>query len=202
MPWAAIAGLTAAGALGGALSNRKSARTSTQEWSQSGTESGSSTATRVLTPEQQAAMRMVSQQNMQSAANPFAAVDPMRMYARSHVNANYAGAEDAIAARYGTSGAKSGKAGTAGRMVEMARIGQLSGVDRDAAEMALGERNRALQELMQLLGMAFETQQNFSGTRSASGTGTSVGPGDPWGGMLAGGAGALLGGLGAKYGKK
>lgn len=196
MPWAAAIPLISAGlgAAGGALSNRKSSRTATNEFSQTGTSSGSSSNRRVLTPEQQQAMQLVSGANMQSLLNPAAAVDPMRMAARSQVNANYAGVEDVINAKYGTSGAKTGKRGTAGRAAELARLGQLSGVDRDSAEWALTERQRALQSLMQLLGMNFESESSFDSTDTRQGTGSSVGPGDPWGGMLSGGVGGLFAG--------
>lgn len=201
--WVQLA-LMGGSAVAGALNNRQSARTSTYDQNQSENSTAqnsavnSSTTRRDLTPEQQAAMATLSRFSGDLMQNPLAGLEGLKASAGNQINSNYAGALDAIKAKLlANGGGASGKFQRAVRGTELARIGDLSGLEGQFAQMG-SQRQLAGAGLAQnLLGMDFgqTTQGQASNIASTSGTsrnyGTGVAPGSAAGGALTGGLGAL-----------
>lgn len=198
MPWL-IAAMAGMGALSGALSNRKSARTSTQsqtqDWDATDTQSGS--RRRRLFNEQLDQLQPLGEMATQQMTNPMAFLQPLKESAQQSVVNNFAAAPEVLRAKFGRGQGASGKFGGAARASELARLGQLAGVDSDFAQMVLQERQRGAQLGTQLLsldfGDDFDTTSRSTGKRTTQGE--YVGAGDPWSGMLGGAANGLFGGM-------
>lgn len=121
--------------------------------------------------------------------DPGAGLEPLRAAARTGVNSTYSGAEDTIAGKLLTHGGRSGKFGKAVMGTELARLGELGGVDMDFSRLMLEQQDRGSSLAERLLGIAFENEGGTTSTGSQSGTSTL--PGSVAGGALAGATGVL-----------
>lgn len=158
----------------------------------------------MLRPEQEDALGMVSER-LRSLYNPGASLEPLRGAMRSGVNKKYAKLPDAIAAKTMAHGGKSGQYGAGVLQGELARLGEMGGVDTDIAQMGLQQQSAGDNLLMQLLGQNFGMTSNSTRSGTTEGTGTGVAPGDPLAGGFQGGISALMtmlgiGGLGGMGG--
>jgi len=124
---------------------------------------------------------------MELLTTPEAGLGPVRAGLREGVNTRYAGAADTLATKMlSHGGARSGKFGTAMRRTEMARLGELGGVDSTIAQMMLDQRRQGAELGQNLLSIPFETSVDSTGTTTSKGT--TVLPGS-------GVAGGIVGGL-------
>lgn len=183
-------GLSGLSALSGIFGNRpKTYRTSESGTSSSGFDS---TSSRLLTPQQQAAMELLGGLMEQYVGNPQAYIEPIRMAQREAVNQNFAGADTTLRERYARgAGGASGKFGTAARQVDLARRSALTGVDTDALMKILDIQQGGAGIAQYLLGQTFGTTTSGTENRQYSSSGTSNQPGNMLGGGLSGGLGTL-----------
>jgi len=123
---------------------------------------------------------------MELLTTPEAGLGPVRAGLREGVNTRYAGAADTLATKMlSHGGARSGKFGTAMRRTEMARLGELGGVDSTIAQMMLQQQERGSNLGQQLLSIPFETSVGTSGTSTSKGI--AVSPGSAAAGGIVGG---------------
>lgn len=193
----AISGLSS---LMGGLFGKKSANTANSSFSnttkQSSTGSSSSKVKRDLLAEQEGMLGPLFQAAYGKMTNPGQYLDPIRSGLRESVNTKYGNADELLRKRLMRSGgAQSGKMGTATRQMEMARFGELGGVESDMAKMILEQQEQGLSLGERLLGMNFG--QSVDGTTSQDSTSTQSGTGQQQYPTAGGAAGALGGGLDA-----
>lgn len=153
----------------------------------------------MLRPEQEDALGMVSER-LRSLYNPGASLEPLRGAMRSGVNAKYAKLPDAIAAKTMAHGGKSGQYGAGVLQGELARLGEMGGVDTNIAQMGLQQQSAGDNLLMQLLGQNFGMTSNSTRSGTTEGSGTGVAAGDPLAGGFQGGISALMTMLGMQQG--
>jgi|SRR6185295_2447716 len=179
MPLGTLAQLAFMGgsALGGWLGNRKGARTGTQ----SSTDSGSTR--RILTPYQENIQSPLFGLVDKLLKNPKGYLEPFRQSSLTRVNDMYANVPQILRNRFLSSGGgASGKFGTATRMAEMSRLGDLSRVNQGFAEREASLPLEASSLAQQLLGMNFgseysgsrEGQYTQPGSAAASGIGSGL----------------------------
>ena len=214
MPQYVQIALAGGSALAGALGNRASARTSTQQQqsqqqqqsSASSTSTGSQSDRRALSPEQIAAMSRLGTFSESLMNDPMAGLEAIRSGALNRVNANYGGAIDAIKAKLLANGAGgSGKFNRAVRGTELSRIGDLSGLEANFANLASQRQIQGAGLAQGLLGVNLGSDStstttqaaNTSSSGSSSSSGTGVAPGN----AAAGGLGAGLDVLGFLLGQ-
>lgn len=161
--------MTGLSAISGGLQNTKAARTGTS--STAGT--NSSSTRRVLTPGQTSLNDSLTSTALQRITNPAAVAEPLRAATREKVNTNFAGVPDLLRQKYGATGYGSGKMGTAQRQSEIARLGQLSGVDSDFNNLILQLQESGISLGDRLLSQNFGTESDNSYSQS----GTVVNPG-------------------------
>ncbi len=142
----------------------------------------SSTST-VTTPDQYQPLQSgLIEDLMRRLADPSAGTDPVRIAGRNRINANFAGADQAVRDKLLTSGGQSGKYGAGIRRTENARAGALSGFEGDIASLILGRQDNTQSLAQRLL-------QSGQGRTT---DGTSTEPGNV--------AGAVFGSLGSSLG--
>ncbi len=138
----------------------------------------SDTTAKVLSPEQQKAQGSISQVIQALTKNPQAFLAPAQNQARNNVNENYGGVADSLRQQFmgGTGGGASGKYGTAALRSDLARRGQLSGVDSTFASEAAMLPVTAAGLAQNLLGVNMGTTSTgkTAGTGSTTQTGTST----------------------------
>jgi len=136
-------------AIGGALTSKTKSKNSFQ---------------RILTPQQQQALdRLFSDANAR-LNDPEAGLRTLRSHALQNVDRNYQGVSDALQQRFAVRGmGQSGRVADNFLRMELSRLGDLAGVENTFAGLALGERDKANNILMQILGQDFA----HSGTGSA-----------------------------------
>ena len=140
----AIAGISAAA---GALSGRK--QTQTQK----------SRTKKVLTPGQQQAEGLLTQQMLQKVNNPTEGLEPFRTAGYAGVNRNFAGAMPRLEQTLSSRGfARGGQMSGGARQIELGRINALSGVDSEMATRAIGERDKGLSIATDLLSQVNEQE--------------------------------------------
>jgi len=111
-------------------------------------------------------------------ADPTAGLEPVRTAGRNKINAGFSGAPDALREKYLTGGGtSSGRLDRAGRGMEMARMGALSGYESDFAKMILQREDDTL-------GLSERFLLSPAGERVQ---GTTTGPSNVAGGALSGG---------------
>jgi len=142
-----------------------------------------------LRPEQEGVFKALLDRANGLMTNPGEGLEPLRLAARSGVNANYSGAEDVIADKLLTHGGRSGKFGKAVMGAELSRLRDLGAVDTDFSRLMLEQQDRGSSLAERLLAIAFENEGGTSSSGSQSGT--SVLPGSVAGGALAGATGVL-----------
>ncbi len=173
---AAILGISAAAsaASGVASAALNKPKPSTSSYDNTSTTSGTSTTTRNLTPQQEALQGPLSALALDKIANPAARLEPLRQVSRAQVNNNFSGADEAIRAKLGRSGAKSGKLGTAVRQTELSRLGAISDVDTNFSNQILNEQESGIGLAERLLSQNYGQTVTSNGTTTGSGTGTNT----------------------------
>lgn len=197
------------GAVAGGLNNSKAARTSEYDQDQQGSGStqssaaNSNTIRRDLTDEQRTALQQLFGFGSGLVQNPMSGLEAIKSAALNQTNSNYGGVMDALKAKLLASGqAASGKFARGARATELARIGDISGLEGQFAQMGNQRQLAGAGILQNILGMNFgETstgQASNVGATSNQGRnwGTGVAPGSAAGGALSGGLGALSSALG------
>ena len=146
--------------------------------SRGGTSVTDQTRTRVLSPVQQLIEGMLGGTLQKRLADPTAGLEPVRTAGRNKINAAYSGAPDALREKFLTGGGTaSGRLDRAGRGMEMARVGALSGYESDFAKMILQREDDTL-------GLSERMLTNPAGERVQ---GTTTGPSNMLGGSVSGG---------------
>lgn len=182
-------GMTAGAALSGGLSNTRAARTQrTSSTSNQGFRNGTR---RALRPEQEALMGPLFGRATALMERPGEGLEPVRVARRDGINATYGGVVPALRDRMLSSGVTaSGKYGRAVREAEMARLGQLNGLDGEIAQLVLSRQDAGTSLAQTLLGMGFGTDN--SGDQWGSQEGTGVAPGSAVAGGLGQGLQTLM----------
>ena len=137
-----------------------------------------STTKRNLTPEQEQASQLVSDQYRQMISNPTAGLEPFRTAGLDAVNKTFEGMPGRLDQRLAARGmARGGQSAGGQRQIEMARAGAIGGVENDFAQRAFGERDKGL-----------SLAENFRNTNfGTTSTGEIQQPGDALGGAVSGG---------------
>lgn len=148
--------------------------TQTSTGTTTGTENGNTS--RNLSPEQVQAQSQLGKIISALSTNPQKFLAPAQNQAREGVNADYSGVADSLRSQFmGGAGAPSGKYGTAAIKSDMARRGQLAGVDSSFASQAAMLPITASGIAQQLLNTNLGQSVTGTQTGTQTGTGTTTG---------------------------
>ncbi len=147
-----------------------SSQSSTSQQSQYGTR------TKTLLPEQSSVLGLLSDTIQGKLTQPQAGLEPLKTQARQQVNDIYSGGWQGLRDKMlGSGGGRSGKFGMAARNMEQARLGQLSALEPQFANLALQQEQLGSSLAAALLGM------DFGGSFSQQGSGSGTQKGSNWG---------------------
>jgi len=192
--WAQL-GLTGLSALSGLLGGRSQTSTNESNTNASGSQSQSGSSRRFLTPEQLAAMQLLSTFSAGQLSDPAAGLDSVLQTQRNKVNSAYSGVSQKIAdTTLAHGGSSSGKYLRGVRGAEMGRLSALQDVDAQLPGLVMSREQQAAQQLLAILGMSMGSDETGSSSfnQTSSTKGKQVGPSNMLGG-LAGGAGGMAG---------
>jgi hypothetical protein len=179
----AILGISAAigggSAAAGALSNTKKARTSTQD----------QTTSRVMRPEQEAAMQVIQQTIQRLTGSPDAGLDPYRTAGVADINQQFAAAQPRLESSMAARGVRGGGLKKGSRQLELSRVNALGSFNNSVGQLALQRQDQGVSLAERLAAMNF-------GQRTQ---GTSVAPGSALGSGLSAGLGSGLESLGSLF---
>lgn len=136
---------------------------------------GSSTTARTLLPGQSGLIGPTSNFISNALTNPSQYVAPTQNQAREQVNDNYSGLADKLHQQFlSLGGGSSGKFGTSLVQGDLARRGELSNVDNQAAVSAAQVPFSAANLANQMLGLNFGQSTNTAGSATGGATGAST----------------------------
>lgn len=136
---------------------------------------GTTQTAKTLTPYQSAVQGPLAQLISQGITDPSKLVAPQQNQAREQVNDNYSGLASKLRQQFlSTGGGSSGKFGTAMLQGDLARRGDLSNVDNQAAVTASAMPWTAAGLANQMLGLNFGQTTNVAGSSTGGTSGAST----------------------------